>query len=78
MPIGALAVKRAQFGSGIGNILLDNLLCTGSETSLIDCMRRDNITLFGSDCDHSEDAGVICEGKTSAVQHTYIIIGVPC
>ena len=33
--------------------------CNGSETSLTECA---NAGVHIHDCDHSEDAGVICEG----------------
>lgn len=38
-------------------ILLDDLQCNGNEVSLLDCIGN-----FTNDCDHSEDAGVRCEG----------------
>jgi len=51
---------NARFGQGRGQIWLDNLLCTGSETQLIRCRHNG----FGRhDCGHSEDAGVICSSK---------------
>ena len=49
---------RAYFGQGSGNILLDNLRCTGTENSLLSCPRN---SLYLHDCGHSEDAGVSCE-----------------
>ena len=36
-------------------------MCTGNESSLLDCTAGEAI---GShNCDHSEDAGVRCQGK---------------
>ena len=35
------------------------MACNGSETSLTECA---NAGVHIHDCDHSEDAGVICEG----------------
>ena len=53
-------MRNGQYGEGSGSILLDDLVCTGSEDSLLDCI---DISEIGShDCDHSEDAGVRCEG----------------
>ena len=47
------ALKR--FGGGSGSIVLDNVQCTGNETSLSNCS-----TLSVPDCEHSENAGVRC------------------
>ena len=49
----------ARFGSGTGTIYLDNVACTGSESSLIDCPRNSVVTCFNG---HLEDAGVRCQG----------------
>ena len=55
MSIGpAIALSEAYFGEGTGPIHLDNIICTGSETSLLDCGYSPH------DCGHFEDAGVIC------------------
>ena len=62
-PLGSLAVRKALFGEGSGSIFLGSLLCNGSESDLVQCSRRGNVPLHQTDCDHSEDAGVICEGK---------------
>ena len=55
--IGAVALYRAAFGQGSGQIWLDNVACTGSETRLIDCPAS---TIGTHNCVHSEDAGVRC------------------
>ncbi|XP_030838346.1 uncharacterized protein LOC115922802 [Strongylocentrotus purpuratus] len=56
------APVRAEYGAGSGDILLDEVDCTGSEISLEDCIKSE----FGvNNCDHSEDAGVICTDPIS-------------
>ncbi|KAM8831648.1 scavenger receptor cysteine-rich domain-containing protein DMBT1 [Spinachia spinachia] len=54
----ALSVKyKAHFGRGKGQVWLDDLDCTGHETAIGDCPHRG----FGEhDCDHNEDASVVC------------------
>uniref|UniRef100_UPI0037E85BF4 scavenger receptor cysteine-rich domain-containing protein DMBT1-like n=1 Tax=Semicossyphus pulcher TaxID=241346 RepID=UPI0037E85BF4 len=52
----ALTVKdKAHFGIGTDQVWLNEVDCTGHETSLADCPHRG----FGEhDCDHTEDAGL--------------------
>ena len=52
----------AYFGEGSGLIVLDNVNCNGGETSIFECIYRS----FGEhDCNHREDAGVVCAGESS-------------
>ena len=55
-----LALRGAFFGQGSGEILLDDVLCVGNETRLVDCVSDDTPTF----CSHIEDAGVICPPGT--------------
>ena len=49
------------FTIGAGTIWMDEVRCTGSETRLIDCPAN---TLGTHDCNHNQDAGVRCIGRT--------------
>jgi hypothetical protein len=46
----------ATFGKGSGMVWIENVHCSGQETSLVRC----GFNGWGSDCDHSSDAGVVC------------------
>ena len=48
-----------RYGEGFGTILLDNLRCSGEESSLLRCPHN---SVGVSNCNHNEDAGVVCGG----------------
>ena len=59
----SIPLRRSYFPSGsntsLSNIFLDNLVCEGDESSLLDCSHN---VIGEHNCDHTEDAGVRCEG----------------
>uniref|UniRef100_A0A8C1C837 SRCR domain-containing protein n=1 Tax=Cyprinus carpio carpio TaxID=630221 RepID=A0A8C1C837_CYPCA len=61
--LGCGAALRADgnstFGAGSGKIWMDDVRCSGSESSIFDCSKRE---MGDQDCGHSEDVGVICSG----------------
>ena len=50
-----LPTKKSHFGSVPADFAMDNVKCTGNETSIFDCA-HDTV----DDCDSNEGAGVIC------------------
>lgn len=50
------------YGSGNGSIILDNVVCNGTEDNLFLCSHNN---FFDTNCDHTEDVAVVCDGKCS-------------
>ncbi|XP_076436805.1 scavenger receptor cysteine-rich domain-containing protein DMBT1-like [Babylonia areolata] len=55
---GGKALTRAFYGEGTGTVFLDDVDCKGDEKSLADCYFS---TGSAVNCDHSEDASVVCQ-----------------
>ena len=60
LPADAIAVRGGYFGTGIGRIHISSVRCLRNETTLMDCPHIPDPPL--AFCDHSLDAGVICQG----------------
>uniref|UniRef100_A0A672Y8K6 SRCR domain-containing protein n=1 Tax=Sphaeramia orbicularis TaxID=375764 RepID=A0A672Y8K6_9TELE len=57
----AQAVSAAgQFGEGTGPVWLDDVRCSGKESSLTECPHHKSET---HDCEYGKDFGVVCSGK---------------
>ena len=54
---GQQVTTQAHFGPGTGHIHLDDVGCSGSEISIMECAHSG---IGNHNCDHSEDAGVVC------------------
>ena len=60
------AYSAAHFGQGSGPIWLDNVQCSGTEAALSECLARP----WGvNNCDHAEDASVVCTGNIVLADH---------
>ena len=49
--------SQAYYGEGYGNITIDDLNCSGYETSIVNCASSPWLT---HNCGHNEDVGVDC------------------
>lgn len=57
-PNATAAPMAARFGPGEGEIILDEVRCEGSERTVQSCPHKG---FLEQNCDHGEDASVICD-----------------
>ncbi|XP_049646406.1 deleted in malignant brain tumors 1 protein-like [Suncus etruscus] len=65
------APGRSRFGPGRGPILLDNVRCVGTEDALEHCTHAG---WAQHNCQHREDAGVVCAAQVSCLPHLFQVI----
>ncbi|XP_025101965.1 deleted in malignant brain tumors 1 protein-like isoform X2 [Pomacea canaliculata] len=64
-----VAATSNAYGSGAGRIIFDYVKCRGTESSLLDCRYK---KLDITECDHSDDIGVICKEVTKPTTKSVI------
>lgn len=70
---GYIPVRKSRYGSFYGSILLDDLLCNGAEDNLLQCDTNGG-SIGTHDCDHKEDAGVICMQASQCEENTLRLV----
>ena len=58
---GTKVYGSSKFGPGTGYVVIDNVKCNGTETSILDCHLNGASNVK---CYHSNDVGVSCTNQT--------------
>ena len=61
--MGGMAHSNSYYGQSSGQIWLKDVSCSGSESSLGDCVVGNVFSSQINDCFHYEDASATCTGK---------------
>ena len=61
---GAIGLNDQVFSDVVGNLLLRDVNCNGSESLLLNCQHNRLLETF---CTPHEDAGVVCQGNAPIV-----------
>ena len=59
---GPISYSNSFYGNTSGPIWIDNVRCTGSESSILNCTHN-GIGVLASSCDHLDESGVECPGR---------------
>ena len=71
-PDAVSAPRSAYFGNGSGQVWLDDVGCSGSESTIENCPHAG----WGvKDCSHNEEASVICSSKLYQARSRYKHVG---
>ena len=62
-----MGLRNAYFGPGVVPVVLDELICTGFERTLLEC-EHEGIGMYYEGCYHSDDASVRCQGNVPCYQ----------
>ena len=65
----------AFFGPGSGEIILDDVMCVGSESDIMNCPHR---RLGNHNCDHNEDASAICQSAGAYDTSRNLLLAIYC
>ena len=57
--LGAVFIGDSFFGAGNGAIFLDDVICSGSESTILQCS---HLNIGHNNCAHREDVSVHCSG----------------
>lgn len=66
--VGARYFSNAHYGSGTGNIFLDQVECSGCENDLLACSYN---PIGNHNCYHTEDIGVSCSSAIGTIVFLY-------